>query len=266
MKTIIKFLLMVSLFVFLHYSPIWAQAIIADHTDIPTFDQIPSTVIEQIKNNYNLFYGHTSHGSQLVTGMSMLRNEDILYDYNNGAGTLTMLEYGSDLGDGSGTPPAWYTVTKNHLDLPGNETNLVLWSWCGGASYATSEYIENYLSYMSLLETEYPGIVFVYMTGHLDGTGPTGTLYTNNNRIRDYCGMNGKVLFDFADIESYDPLGNYFPDETDACNWCYNWCVAYPCDMCPADCAHSHCFNCYQKGRAFWWLLARIAGWSGDAP
>jgi hypothetical protein len=28
------------------------------------------------------------------------------------------------------------------------------------------------------------------------------------------------------------------------------------------ECAHSHCFNCYLKGKAFWWLLARMAGWS----
>ena len=28
--------------------------------------------------------------------------------------------------------------------------------------------------------------------------------------------------------------------------------------------AHSHCLNCYQKGKAFWWMMARIAGWDGN--
>ncbi len=241
-----------------------AEAIIADHNDVPLFEQIPSSVINQVQDNYRLFYGHTSHGSQIVTGMGMLRDENILYDFNNGEGTLIIQEYGSDLGDGSGTPPSWFTVTCNHLDQPDCPTNVVMWSWCGGASYASEVNINNYLYYMTQLETDYPGVTFIYMTGHLDGTGPTGILYRNNNLIRDYCALNDKVLFDFADIESYDPDGNYYPDESDFCNWCYSWCESNPCDMCPEYCAHSHCLNCYLKGKAFWWMMATIAGWQPE--
>ncbi|MBU8870977.1 MAG: hypothetical protein KOO60_08975 [Gemmatimonadales bacterium] len=70
---------------------------------------------------------------------------------------------------------------------------------------------------MNQLELDFPDMVFVYMTGHLDGTGTDGVLYRSNNRIRNYCAANDKVLFDFADIESYDPDGEYYPDETDTC-------------------------------------------------
>jgi hypothetical protein len=98
------------------------------------------------------------------------------------------------------------------------------------------------------------------MTGHLDGLGPPSTLFARNQQIRDYCLANDKVLYDFADIESYDPDGNYYPWDSDACEWCSVWCATHPC--CTGYCAHSHCFNCYQKGKAWWWMMATIEGWS----
>ena len=78
--------------------------------------------------------------------------------------------------------------------------------------------------------------------------------------IRAYCLAEDKVLIDFADIESWDPAGNWYPYESDACNWCTDWCAEYSCPNCD-DCAHSHCFNCYQKGKSFWWMMARVEGW-----
>ncbi len=69
---------------------------------------------------------------------------------------------------------------------------------------------------MNQLETDYPDVTFVYMTGHLNGTGPEGNVNTRNNQIRNFCIENHKVLYDFADIESYDPDGlvNYMDHST----------------------------------------------------
>ena len=60
---------------------------------------------------------------------------------------------------------------------------------------------------MTALENEYWGVKFVYMTSHLDGCGANGNLNLRNNQIRQYCQTNNKILYDFADIESYDPDG-----------------------------------------------------------
>lgn len=73
--------------------------------------------------------------------------------------------------------------------------------------------IDSYLAPMTQLEQEYPHVTFVYMTGHADGSGETGNLHLRNQQIRAYCLESAKVLYDFYDIELYDPDGNYFGDK-----------------------------------------------------
>jgi len=235
------------------------EAIIADHTIVPLFHDIPLSVIDAIQDSIRILYTHTSHGSQIVTGLEMLEDSNGIYGVNNGAGTLTITERSDDLGSNGDT--SWVPFTRQWLQNFPNY-NVVTWSWCGGVSDNTEEGINIYLNKVNELEQDYPNVTFIYMTGHLDGSGPSGNLYRGNNQIRQYCRANGKVLFDFADIESYDPDGNYYPYAADDCAWCSVWCAAHSCLPCPS-CAHSHCFNCYLKGKAFWWLLARIKGW-GD--
>ncbi len=244
-----------------HCSPDSSTGILADHTVIPAFDSIPVSYIEQVKDTFRIWYLHTSHGSQIVTGMLMLYEMDSIYNYNDGPGTLYLEEHAGDLGHNGDT--TWVTYTRQRLNQAGNDINVVMWSWCGGVSDNTEEGINIYLDAVTQLEQDYPDVTFIYMTGHLDGTGPTGNLYVRNNQIRSYCETNHKILFDFADIESYDPDGGYYPDGSDACEWCYAWCSSNPCPECDG-CAHSHCFNCFLKGKAFWWMMARMAGWNGN--
>lgn len=234
------------------------NAIIADHVAAADFWRIPPPQIADARSNYRIFYVHTSHGSQIISGMEVLQDSSPIYDFNTGEGTLQIEEYGDDLGHNGDT--SWVAITRARLDQP-DSINMVMWSWCAGCSDNTVEGINVYLEAVNRLEEEYPDVVFVYMTGHLDGTGPDGNLYARNNQIREYCIANNKILFDFADVESYDPDGNYYPDADDACGWCVDWCSSHPCPTC--GCSHSHCFNCYLKGKAFWWMMARIAGWDG---
>ena len=256
------------------------QPIIADHT-CTDLSEVPEYWIEQAKQNFRLSYGHTSHGSQPVSGMGVLMADPSyggLYDFNtNGAiesGVLSLHDQEPDGDLGNPDRTTWATRTRNYLDGPGSDRNVVVWSWCGQAD-TSEENINLYLSLMNDLEGEYPDVTFVYMTGHLNGTGVDGNLNLRNDQIRAYCIANNKVLFDFADIESYDPDGDYYLDRgaNDGCyydggNWAAEWCAAHSgdplCESC--DCAHSEPLNCNLKARAFWWMLARIAGWEAQAP
>jgi hypothetical protein len=251
------------------YGPTEPDAIIADHTraDLagPPEGMLPW--VEEAKETFRIYYGHTSHGSQIMSGLDAMR--DAVFDYNDGEGTLSIVEVGGDLGNPDFT--AWADTTRAQLQKATNDRNVVMWSWCGQVSGASEEVIErDYLGNMDALEKEFPEVRFIYMTGHLDGTGPDENLHLRNEQIRAFCRENGKVLFDFADIESFDPDGAGYLEKmaNDNCdyrdggttrNWAGEWCEANPGKCSSCSCAHSQSLNCDRKARAFWRLLARMA-------
>ena len=254
------------------------MSLTANHS-VAHFATVPQSAIENAKARLHIAYGHTSHGSQLVTGMSGLVTwKGDLYAFNNGGtnGALdlrdTPFSGASDLGNPDRT--AWATATRTYLDAH-SEVNVVVWSWCGQVSTATPADIDTYLGLMSSLEQDYPSVKFVYMTGHLDGTGEGGNLHQRNEQIRAYCTANNKLLFDFADIESYNPdgLGFLGKDANDNCdydsdgngsldrNWATEWQAAHPNEWYSCSAAHSQPLNGNLKAYAAWWLWARLGGW-----
>ncbi len=264
-----------------------ADAIVADHTIVNRvmYDLIPDSAINHSKEILHIAYGHTSHGSQITTGMNDLPafkesngGSVDLYDWNEGGtGGALDIDDGFVSGDlGNPDRTTWATLTEGYLDNAANsDVNVVMWSWCGQVSSASEEDINTYLHLMDQLEREFPGVVFVYMTGHLDGSGVYGNLNLRNNQIRDFCKRNKKILFDFADIESYDLDGNYFGDKivNDVCsydsnndstrdsNWATEWQDANPGEWYDCSSAHSEPVNANQKAYAAWWLWATLAGW-----
>lgn len=269
------------------------EAIIADHSVVREIyeGRVPESAIRTAKDQLRIAYGHTSHGSQIISGMDGLTD---FVNANNDSGERFHNRYSEnlfawsgkrradtlELFEGSGYDEGYLTLDCGYggwddecreflNDHPG--FNVIMWSWCGQVGGVDIH--EHYLDRMRTLESEYPDVTFVYMTGHLDG-GPddpsqNGVL-RNNNAIRDYCRANRKVLFDFADIEKYNLDGEYFGDRNldDGCNyeggnWAIEWQNSHIEDTDWYDCgaAHSESLNANQKAYAVWWLWARIAGW-----
>ncbi len=196
------------------------NSFIIDH-NCATLSSIPEEWVEKAKKILHIAYSHTSHGSQLVTSMEGLIDfKGDLYLFNNGGenGALDLHDYAmsGDLGNPDRT--SWEQRTREYL-VNNPDVNVIIWSWCGQVSSASEQDIETYLSLMSGLETDFPDINFVYMTGHLDGSGLEGNLHLRNEQIRTYCKDNNKILYDFADVECYNPDGEYFGDKipTDEC-------------------------------------------------
>jgi len=262
----------------------FSQPIIIDH-NCAKLEPISADAINNAKSSLHIAYGHTSHGSQLTDGMTGLIGQTNLigykgdiYNWNNG-GTDNALDlhdyFGSgDLGHLGDT--TWAPYTRTYLNS-NPDVNVIVYSWCGGCSDNTYEGIQTYLDKMNELEEDYPNVKFVYMTGHTD-IWSDAVLKANNQHIRDYCNANNKILFDFADIERYDPDGTYFEFTTDNCdyysdgtgsnllgNWATEWQNSHTEGIYWYSCTaqHSQPLNGNLKAYATWWLWCRLAGWEG---
>jgi len=285
-----------------------AQVIIIGHNQAHLEDlkNVPLAWIDSAKAKLKLAYFHTSHGSQINSGLTPLDafmggEGTYLRSEEGGPGVLYFDDhYGPDLSNREGT---FDDETRTFLDDPANQDiNVIMWSWCQILGHDGDEN-PGYCSNMDNLIAEYgPGgskitsgvrtvpVQFVHMTGHVNGQGEDGRTNQINTYIRNHCIANDRILYDFADIESYDPDDNYFLDDsvTDECyyrvdgvqgNWATEWATGkvmmdgeedvahnepnggqwYDCSP-----AHTHAVNGNMKAYAFWYLVARLAGWEGD--
>jgi len=252
-----------------------SSGLTVDHncTDL---SRIPAYWIQQAKAQFNLHYAHTSHGSQIVTGLQRLSsgaggvvgtalqsgagNYRFYHDYcrvPSGQDGMRMMDgQQMDYCETYVTPELYWEsdfgMNTTRSVLNGFNVNVSLWAWCSQLDYYSRAEAQLYLDRMAQLESEYPHVTFIYMTGNAQSAEINR--YERNQQIRDYCSHNNKILFDFADLdcwyqgEQHQENGipmehpRYYGDEAD----------------------HTTYASCENKARAFWWLMARLAGWDGQ--
>ncbi len=287
-----------------------------NHTDL---SQIPDNWIDSAQSKLKIMYFRRSHGSHVdVGGMAALKRYSTAYankyDYNTdgSGGALKLMTQWHSV---DFEPDTWYSITRSFLDDPANaDINVVMWAW------SSKFYISNVQAYIDTMEvfiadyglngkkiqdgTRTVPVTFIFQTACSQASDAANQIvYEQNQQIRQHCSANNRILFDFNDIETYNPDGVYFGDgNTDGSysglkrldddisynldaggrgNWGIEWNNAHPtselaqlsADNICTVCEHSDQrenqdednsrLHCVLKGRAAWWMWAKLAGW-GD--
>ncbi|HUT02410.1 MAG TPA: hypothetical protein VM163_00770 [bacterium] len=236
-----------------------SEAIIIDHNCIDLY-AVPSDWINEAQDAIKLHYGHTSHGSQLVTGLQRIENDDRSFAVAMSTNGLPEIEGALCMYHPSNDPSQYYANTQGILDS-NPQMNYSMFGWCCQATDSDWQDILNeYLDRMQAFEAANPDVTFIYMTGNAQATGESGyNRYRFNEQVRQFCLDNNKVLFDFGDLDcwfdgelhSYEYDGTMIPSEHPHFNG--------------SEAGHTTYESCEQKGRAFWWMMARLAGWDPNA-
>ncbi|MBI4137050.1 LamG domain-containing protein [Candidatus Roizmanbacteria bacterium] len=130
------------------------------------------------------------------------------------------------------------------------------------------------ISDFEALENRHPTKTFIHWTSSLARSIGKQESTDFNSQMRQYAITNNKILFDVADIESHDPAGNSCYDNRDGVPYSSENHADDGFDY-PAICPHyttetdgghlgSVSAGKIRIAKAYWVLLARLAGWNPD--
>ena len=290
----------VAVLISLCFSTVALAGVIADHRAVDDFSSIPANWLASVRSNLTVYNLHQSHGSHIIMGMKMIYSDNNAYyppelwnqwwTYPGGC---------EDIGWNGDT--CYVDWVRDYLDTNSVNCNVVTVSFSHAASSCDQNEIRKFVASWSHLAQDYPNVDFAMQSARLrkqaDNFATTGmTIIRANQYMRDIfdtVSLANLHLFDVGDINWWDRRLNRIDSlSTDSGN---TWMPAYiqsgysrmDCEsanllfggtwhnsiMGNTDyCAHANggsaygCLMCEIMGKAWWYLMARIAGWSPDPP
>jgi hypothetical protein len=207
---------------FLFFLPPWlsataaaaqGRAVLIGYTNcaaVPKLSREQFDKIAQLKWHF----AHASVGANMMDGIADLRQADagsyqlrgLTAEATAPAATQPGVIYEHPRGN-----PGWKAKFDQFHDAVSNGwhfplVNVVMNKLCYIDQGASFTY---YINSMTNLEAAWPQTTFVFMTMPLM-TAEDGDNYLRNafnNRVRDWCRVNGRVLFDIAEMEAHDAKG-----------------------------------------------------------
>lgn len=244
---------------------------IFDHNHVDVEGISPGCIDTLTSGDFVFHYGHRSHGSQIIVGANALEEDhpdlqfaDSYCSIPNEANALWMWD-GMTEGTGNLIAQELYWDSEEGRDelrgiLTDNpEIKYTMWAWSYEINEQTEQSIDEYFEIMQGLEDEFPGVRFVYMTG----PAPSDEFNAINNvernaQIRDFAQANGKLLFDFEELDTYSGGENH-TENVDGQD--IPW--EHPdYDLSEGqseyEFTHTNRASTEQKGRAFWGMMAAL--------
>jgi len=279
------------LFIFLTYISLQGYGqIIADHTVVDKFDDIPQYYIDQVKKMWLVIAGE-SHSRGYFHGLELLEALNSTYQVNwtqSGtpqANTTSHLRTSRGTWGDVDTPTGWVYLygeedwwttpeakaqTKTGITYC-HDNNLEISVFGFGHCYDDgvnySDYINATQEYIDYCQTKGYNTKIIFTTVPVDDISGMDQVGRANGAklIRDYIALDPtRILFDYSDILCYNNDGSGPRLVT---TYGYTIPVATINNMIPEAALHYHIseVGALRLGKALWWMLARIAGWDGSA-
>lgn len=254
------------LIIFLSYVSLQSNPVIIDHNCVQKFETIPDNILTTLAK-MRVMFRHASVGTTINNALDCLQGTR-----NNPAECKIYPQYKYDrrnficqLRGNSG----WYGKVDDfvtEVEKQFNQFDVFSFKYCYldgldglqepcGKDYKEVKKAWDYLrEKMEFLEQKYPFKIFVWWTIPLTQIGQLCT-DTLNNLIRQYVKTNDKILFDIADIQCHDELGNYQVNSN-------GWEIAYK-PFCGeqqpgAQACHPNWTGSLRIAKAFWWMIYQL--------
>jgi len=268
--------------------------IIADHTVVDKYDDIPQQYIDEVKKMW-LSYAGQSHSEAIRDGLEELEAINPTYAVNitesgtpEAYTTSHLRSSGATWGSYSKSSGwiynygtySWFvqslgiTRTKAGINYC-NNNNLTIgafgFGWCWDSEIDSSseflKYINATKEYVDYCSDNSINTRVFFTTGTVDGGedtyGETGyNKHLGYEQIRDYVeASDNLVLFDYADILCYNDAG-----DVNTLSWSgHTYPVIHPDNMDGGYTGHIGMNGAVRLAKAMWWMLARMAGWDGES-